>query len=268
MLLVVLAVAVVLVVLERRDATSGFGLLANGLFRASSAAESGAGRVLSTPTGWWSRLLDAGRLHGEVERLRADVDRLREENARLMGVMQENARLRGLVGYAAGHPRLELVPARVIAKDVTPFFRVQTLRLQVNHPRLAAGLPVVSSAGVVGYLTESSGPYAQVMLAVDPRSSIDVVVQRTRARGVVQGLGHANDYAARVAYLLRRDEVREGDILVTSGIGGRFPADLVVGRIAAVKSATQGIFQEVSVEPAVDFSRLEEVYIVLGEKEL
>ena len=144
------------------------------------------------------------------------------------------------------------------------FFRVTSVRLDARDARVEPGQPVVSSAGVVGYVNDVSGRYAEVTLAVDPRASIDVLVQRNRARGVIQGLGRDDDYTSRIAYLMRRDAVRPGDVVVTSGMGGRFPADLVVGRVAGVDDSTAGMFQEVRVEPAVDFARLEEVFIVVG----
>jgi rod shape-determining protein MreC len=213
---------------------------------------------------WWRNWVDLAEVRRENEALRAERDRLREEHARLVGVMQENARLRALVGFQQAQPQLELVPARVIARDVSSFFRVTSLRMQPEHGNVTVGMPVVSSAGVVGHVASVEGRTVEVILAVDPRSSIDVLVQRNRARGISQGLGHSNDYRSRLAYLLRRDEVRVGDVLVTSGADGRFPPDLVVGRIAEVEDARYGLFQEVVVEPAVDFSRLQEAFILTG----
>jgi rod shape-determining protein MreC len=208
--------------------------------------------------------MDVVGAKAENVRLREELHRLRDENARLLGVMQENARLRAMVGFDVGHPQLALLPARVVGIEMSPFFRVLSIRIEATDPRLDVGQPVVSSAGVVGHISEIAGRAAEVTLAVDPRSSIDVLLQRNRARGVLKGLGYADSYDAEIAYLLRRDEARPGDIVVTSGMGGRFPPDLVVGRVAQIDDATAGMFQEVTVEPAVDFSRLEEVYIILG----
>lgn len=263
----VVGLGLLLWLFEGKDASSPVTPVGSVLIQGSAVAERGSAGLLSPVTGFVQRFRDAGRARAEADALAKEVERTREENARLAGILQENARLRAMVGFAAAHPRLELVPAKVIGADLTPWFRVTSLRVASGSSQVAVGQPVVSSAGVVGSVSEVAGGIVQVTLAVDPRSSIDVVVQRNRARGVVQGLGHSEDYQSRIAYLLRRDEVKEGDLLVTSGIGGKFPPDLIVGRISKLVSSKQGLFQEATAEPAVDFGRLEEVYIILGEKE-
>jgi rod shape-determining protein MreC len=214
---------------------------------------------------FWDQYVDLVGVRTENQQLRVELERLREEHARLLGVMQENARLRNMVGFMEAYPTLQVVPARIIGRDVSPFFRVTSIRIQVDPARVEEGMPVVASAGVVGHVSQVEGAWAEVVLAVDPRSSIDVIVQRNRARGIANGLGHADDYHSRIAYLLRRDQVRIGDVVVTSGVGGRFPPDLVVGRVASVPAAEFGMFQEVVLEPAVDFSRLEEVFVIVDE---
>lgn len=263
----VVGLGLLLWLFEGKDVSSPVTPVGSVLIQGSAVAERGSAGLLSPVTGFVQRFRDAGRARAEADALAKEVERTREENARLAGILQENARLRAMVGFAAAHPRLELEPAKVIGADLTPWFRVTSLRVASGSSQVAVGQPVVSSAGVVGSVSEVAGGIVQVTLAVDPRSSIDVVVQRNRARGVVQGLGHSEDYQSRIAYLLRRDEVKEGDLLVTSGIGGKFPPDLIVGRISKLVSSKQGLFQEATAEPAVDFGRLEEVYIILGEKE-
>jgi rod shape-determining protein MreC len=178
--------------------------------------------------------------------------------------MQENARLREMVGFEETHPELQLVPAEVVARDINPYFRVTKIRIDAQSHRIRNHMPVVSSAGLVGQISEVDGRFAEVLLTVDPRSSIDVIVQRNRARGLLRGVGHENDYHGELSYLLRREEVHEGDIIVTSGMGDRFPPHLLVGRIESIQEQSYGLFQQVRVAPAVDFTRLEEVFVVTG----
>lgn len=257
--------AVGLLLVERGDTDRPMGPVGNMVFASGAASQDAVDFAGAGIGNVFDRYFDLVRVREENQSLRQSVDRLRDENTRLLGVMQQNERLRAMVGFRDAYPRLELVPARVIARDVSPWFRVTSIRVEPAQAHVQVGMPVVSSAGVVGYLSEVSERHAQVTLTVDPRSSVDVIVQRNRARGVLIGLGHNSDYDARIGYLLRRDQVQPGDVLVTSGKDGRYPADLVVGRIHTVRSEEFGLFQNVLVEPSVDFSRLEEVFVITGE---
>lgn len=224
----------------------------------------GAYRSLAWLGGIWGRVTD-GDLAAENKQLRQEVAKLREEKSRLIGVLQENARLREEVGFRKKHPEFELSAARVIGRDITPYFRVLRLKLE-SSAELKPRQAVVVAGGVVGQIHEVYGNYADVIIVSDPRSRIDAVSQRNRAPGIVMGLGHESDYLAEVAYLNQKDLVRPGDVMVTGGKGGVFPRELVIGTVSAVKSARRGLFQEVHLEPAVDFSRLEEVFIITGQK--
>lgn len=258
-------VAVALLLLERGGPDQPMGPIGAVTFVAAATAQNATANAGQGASGIFDRYFDLVGVHEQNLALQAEVDRLRDENIRLLGVMQQNERLRALVGFRDAYPRLDLVPAHVVARDVSPWFRVTTIRIEPAQQVITVGMPVVSSAGVVGFVSEVADRFAQVTLTVDPRSSVDVVVQRNRARGVLIGLGHETDYDARIAYLLRRDEVVPGDVIVTSGEDGRYPADLAVGRIRAVVRRDFGLFQEVLVEPAVDFSRVEEVFVITGQ---
>lgn len=259
-----LLTALVPTLMERGQPAQKHGPISSVAMQSGGATQSLFAVAGKGVGGWWDRHMYLVSVHEENEKLRAERDRLREEHARLLGVMQENARLRALVGFSEAHPHFQLVPARVIARDVNEFFRVVTIKLDTGNARVRPDMPVVSSAGLVGQVESVDGRFAQVLLTVDKRSSVDIVVQRNRARGVLTGEGNPRDYSARIGYLLRRDEVRLGDTLVTSGMGGMFPPDLVIGTIADINDRNYGLYQEVRVEPAVDFSRLEEVYVVAG----
>lgn len=213
--------------------------------------------------GLWSRVTD-GDSAAENKRLRQQLAQLREENTRLIGVLQENARLRELVGFEKKHPEYHLVPARVVGRDISPYFRVLRVKLETDE-KLAPREPVVVAGGVVGQIDEVYGKFADVIIVSDPRSRIDAVSQRNRAPGIVEGLGHERDYRAKVSYLTQKDQVRKGDVMVTGGKGGVFPKELILGKVVGVDKAQRGLFQEVRLQPAVDFSRLEEVFVITAK---
>jgi rod shape-determining protein MreC len=94
---------------------------------------------------------------------------------------------------------------------------------------------------------------------LDSYSAIDALLQRNRVRGVVEGQG---SQTLSMKYLRRTDDVQEGDLIVSSGIGGLFPKGLTIGKVTSVKKKSFGISQMVEVAPAADFNRLEEVTVI------
>jgi rod shape-determining protein MreC len=205
--------------------------------------------------------------------VKADGNRLSYENARLrsrIGELEhaeaENRRLRRLLGMRDTVPD-ETVSAVVIGKDTTEYFRVAHLLVDTPNPRVRVDMPVISLNGTVGTVERVAGEKVAVELAVDSGFGVDVVVERTGARGFVRGTGDRSRYLVRVEYVQRSDEVEVGDLLVTSGVGCRFPKGVPVARVTKVEPRDFGIYQSVLAEPTVDFSRLEEVLIILSDNE-
>jgi len=204
-------------------------------------------------------LVEVGR---ENDRLRDENDRLREDNRLLRVQAGENDRLRDLLELRERLPG-ESISAEVVTREFSPYFRVMRVRLDRGaRDRVRAGMPVVSAQGLVGQIRRTTGHYADVLLTVDQESAIDVVVQRTGARGMLRGTGESNRYLCRMQYLRREDEVEVGDEIYTSGLGRRFPAAILVGRVVRVERQEFGLYQEVEVAPSVSFSDLEEVLVL------
>jgi len=203
--------------------------------------------------------------------VKSDNDRLVYENARLRSsqreladALAENRRLRRLLGLRDTVQR-ETVSALVVAKDTTEYFRVWHLTIDAPNAAVRPDMPVISLDGAVGTVLRVAGHDADVQLTVDSGFGVDVVVERTGARGFVRGSGDRSKYAVRVEYVPRSDLVEVGDLLVTSGVGCRFPKGIPVARISRVVRRDFGIYQTVEAEPSVDFSRLEEVLVVLTD---
>jgi rod shape-determining protein MreC len=196
------------------------------------------------------------------EALRARVARLETDHRRLEGEGLENRRLRSLLGLReriAG----EVIASEVIARDISPFFRVTRIEIdRGERDRVRTGMPVISGEGLVGEVRRTFGRYADVQLIVDRASAVDVIIQRTGAFGMLRGTGESDRYMCRIAELEREDTVRVGDLVHTSGFGQRFPASILVGRVTRIVRQDSGLWQELEITPAVDFSRLDAVLVL------
>jgi rod shape-determining protein MreC len=216
-------------------------------------------RGVSSLLGEYVYLVDVKR---DNNKLAYQNSRLSAKVSQLSSIEAENRRLRRLLGLR-DRVAAETVSALVISKDKTEYFRVARVTLDAAAPGIKPNMPVLSPEGVVGKVLRVAGETVQVQLAVDSGFGADVVVERTGARGFVRGAGENERYLVQVEYVQSTDIVNEGDILVTSGFGCRFPKSLPVARVTKVVKRDFGIYQSVEAEPIVDFSRLEEVLIVL-----
>ncbi len=229
--------------------------------------------TLSTPIQWiataaveaigdvWTDYIYFVDTQEDNERLRFEIQRLRAENNMYLETIQEVRRLRKMLGFADTFGG-ELLAARIVGRGPSEQFRVVKLRIDAGDMEVHKGMSVVTFDGLVGQISRTVGDYSDVLLTVDRKSQVPVVVQRNGAQGILRGSGDLDRYTCDVEYLLRADEVREGDQLFTSGAGGKFPEGLLAGRIVSVQRENLGLFQKVVVEPAVNFSRLKEVFVV------
>lgn len=217
-------------------------------------------RGLSNVWGDYIYLVD---VKDDNKRLASQNARLTERVHKLEALEEENHRLRRLLDLK-NSVKADLVSAQVVGKDTNEFFRVVRVSLDRDARDIGPNLPVLSPDGVVGTTLKAAGDTVDVRLVVDAGSGVDVVVQRTGARGFARGTADDKKYEINVQYVERTDEVEVGDLLVTSGVGRRFPKGIPVGRVVRVSRRDFGVYQQVVATPAVDFSRLEEVLIVTG----
>jgi len=223
-----------------------------------------ASEVARTATGLASDYFlrfDVGR---DNDRLSREVDRLSSEVRRLTNLEGENERLRNLLGLKESL-QVEAVSAVVTTKSHTEYFRVVHLVVDADNVELKKNMPVIALGGAVGLIKVVSGDSASVELVVDAGFGVDVTVSRTGTRGFIRGTGDEDRYVVRVQDVDRTDDVEVGDLLVTSGSGCRFPKGIAVAKVTEVIKRDFGSYQEVLARPTVDFSRLEEVLILVGE---
>lgn len=207
----------------------------------------------------WSRYLWLVHTERENQLLRAKNRRLLGEISGMQEIRLANERLRKLLDFRE-QTGLNGVAARIIAVDASSWFRTVLID-KGRQQGLREGLPVVVAEGAVGRIVKCTPNQSRVLLVTDASSAVAALVQRSRTRAICRGQG---DYLT-LEFALRRDDIAVGDRIVTSGTGGIFPKGMVLGRASAVERGSYGLFQNVTVAPEVDFSRLEEVLVLLGD---
>jgi rod shape-determining protein MreC len=177
----------------------------------------------------------------------------------------DNERLRRLLAIRAVNPALTMIGASVIAAGRSTFSHTVRLDRGQLHG-VVRGAPVLSESGLVGRIQRVGFATSEVVLLTDERVSVDVTLARSKARGRLRGGRVGTGFGVRIRGLLRTDDVRPGDLVVTSGLAGVFPRDLVVGRVGRVETSPGAQEPLVEIVPEVDFDRLDDVLIVIGHE--
>lgn len=218
------------------------------------------GRTFSDVWGSYVYLVD---VRSENESLKMELNRMRQRNKKVTELEAENQRLKRMLEFKETFQG-EVIVAQVIGKDTSPFFRVMRISISRGSGQVKSGMPVMTYEGLVGQIEKVWGSYSDVLLTVDPKSSVDVVIKRNDARGILKGTGETNRYQCKIEYLLKTDEVRVGDLVYTSGMDKRFPEGIPVGKVSRIRKKEFGLFQEAWVDPAIDFSRVRDVFVMVS----
>ena len=235
---------------------SGLPMLQVVTFGSFSEIQRGTMAVVGGVRNLWSGYLDLRHVHGENLVLKKEMQtlqvRLQEERAEA----QRTDRLRQLLELRE-RAHLDTTAAEVIAAAASPDFRTVTIDKGTSEG-LKTDMAVISPAGVVGRVILPSRRAAKVQLLIDRNAAAGALIERTRVQGVVEGFG---DGSLRMAYVPGTADVKPGDLVVTSGIDGIYPRGFVIGTIEQVERGSGG-YHLITVRPAVDFTRLEEVLVV------
>lgn len=218
-----------------------------------------------------------GILHSYVllTEVQARNQAMEHENSILLGEAlksraqaEELRRVKQLCEFRAERQELTTVPARVVGRDVSQFFQVMRLQLDIEGiPGVKEGQAVITHDGVAGRLEKVSGQYADVMLVTDSRSQVHATIPGKGVIGSVRGKGKKNEFTVQFVYLDRVDRttpVTPGDAVLTTGHDHVFPAGLEIGHIAEGSGTLNGPYHEYVLAPAVAYATLEEVLIVTG----
>ncbi len=235
--------------------TSTVGLVTSPLVRGAV----GTRRWFSRQTGW---LLRGRSSDEENRRLRDRVRLLTEQNAELREAAATAQRLRKQLGFPQTPPSPKLA-ADVIAYRPDPMFDTMVIA-RGSRDGVAIGSVVVAPEGLVGYVYGVGLSASNVLLLTDTNAAVGAIVQRpeSRATGVARGDG---DGTMSLLYIDRDEDVKVGDAVYSSGLGGDqgiYPKGLMIGTVTQVGDPGAGAMRPVKLKPAAPFGRLEEVYVL------
>ncbi len=214
--------------------------------------------AIKTVQGTFQHYVFLVNLEKENKMLKEKVAQLQEENHRMKEIKLTNERLRELLQFREKNSS-SMIGAEIIGRDPSFWFKSVTID-KGERDGVKKGTAVISPTGVIGQVLKVAPHYATVLLITDYNSAVDCVVERTRAKAIVEGKG---ENRCQLKYLLRAEEVAVGDIVVTSGLGGNFPKGLMVGEVKKVDKKGHGVFQYAELVPSVDMTRLEEVFVIM-----
>ncbi len=212
---------------------------------------------------WFRQSVTIQTLLKENTELETLNNRLMVENVRLREVERENEQLRQLLNYTRSNPQFTYQATTVVGRTIgfDPTNLLYFVFVDVGaRDGVAAGMPTITDRGLVGRVTAVGPGWAQVLMLIDPASSVNVTIQNSRTRGVVRG--NLDGRTVLMERIPQGDDVNPGDIVVTSGLGGNFPDKLVVGQVTEVIQRDQDMFQTARIRPTVDFEKLERLLII------
>jgi rod shape-determining protein MreC len=196
----------------------------------------------------------------ENTQLKSEIHVLKMENSQYRELLATQERLEELLQFKQTINR-PVLAAQVVGRDPTGWFQSVIID-KGKWAGIRLDMPVVNAYGVVGRVVSVSANYAKVLLIIDQNSAVDCLVQRSRDRGMLKGL---MSEICMLDYVAKSNDITVGDIVVTSGLGDVFPKGLPVGRILDVKEISGELFKDIKIRTAVDFSKLEEVLVILEE---
>jgi rod shape-determining protein MreC len=188
-------------------------------------------------------------------------EEIRELNARIVAAGETaltNQRLEKLLLMKSA-VKAPSMAVSIVGEDLSSWFRTVIID-QGSSSGIAEGMAVVAADGVVGQIVKVAPGTSRVLLLTDHTSGIAATIQRSRARGVVKGKGEG---LCSLEFTTREEDVKVGDMVITSGIGGVFLKGIPIGEVTMVKRGEYGIFQTVTIRPVVNIAHLEEALVVL-----
>ena len=218
-----------------------------------------------TPKRWtqdfWENYIALRGLRKENIKLDQELATLRGNSIQIRELQNKVERLEGLMGgFRDNKPPLRL--AQIVGRAHSPFGRSIIVDLGSIHG-VRRNMPVIHQNGLVGRVSRIGRRVSQILLITDSRNSVDILVQRSREQGI---FSISSESTGEVRYMPSDADVKVGDLLISSGLGGVFPKGLSVARVTETRRKEDRLFRRVLAAPTVDFNKLEEVLVMMVEQ--
>ncbi|MBP1710024.1 MAG: rod shape-determining protein [Deltaproteobacteria bacterium] len=241
---------------------TGTSVLKNMALEAATPFQKVFNLSVSNVKSAWKRYIHLVGLEDENRKLKSKMAALQEELILYKEGNLETQRLKKLLSLQDTYPH-RFIAARVIGKELSVISKTLWIDKGKTHG-LEPGMPVLVSPGLIGRLTDVSWHSSKVLLLIDENSNVDVLIQRTRVQGIARGAGSRGCV---VRYVPKIQDVREGDVVVTSGLSNIFPKGLLVGKVSYVNRLDAGLFSKIHVAPFADLASVEEVMVLAAEQQ-
>ncbi|MDD4355795.1 MAG: rod shape-determining protein MreC [Smithellaceae bacterium] len=257
----VVAVALILLSYNLRYDT-GTSVLKNTVMEAAAPVQKMLNTSVSGVENAWRRYIHLVGLEEDNRKLKRKIAALQEELILYKEGNLEAQRLKKLLSLQDTYPH-RFIAARVIGRELSIISKTFWIDKGKTHG-LKPGMPVLVSPSLIGRLTDVSWHSSKVLLLIDENSNVDVLIQRTRVQGIARGAGSRGCV---VRYVSKTQDVREGDVVVTSGLSNIFPKGLLVGKVSYVNPTDAGLFSKIHVAPFADLASIEEVMVLAAEQQ-
>lgn len=201
---------------------------------------------------------DVAVIRQQNAKLEAENARLQAQIVEIQQQLTEYEILSSLLDFARAHPTHQYLGATVIGRDPSPFLHYVIINRGADDG-LRRGMPVVTQNGLAGRIAQVTAKGARVELITDPSIMVNVRIQPSRSEAVLVGSTTGDIVLEQIP---QTADVTPGNLILTSGLGGNYPPNIIVGQVTSVKSQEYALFQSASVQPITDFSVLEIVLVI------
>ena len=216
--------------------------------------------IQSVKDAWLRYILLVG-IEDENRNLKKKINDLKAVLVSYQEGYREAQRLKKLLSISDNN-NYRFITARVIGREQAALSRTVMIN-KGSSDGLKNGMPVIAPPGLIGRLVDVSLNVSRVLLFIDENSNIDAIVQRNRTQGIISGAGSGGMI---LKYISKTQDVKEGDVIVSSGMGGVFPKGWLIGQVIYVDRQDASLFLKIKVAPFVDFSKLEELLILSSDE--